>query len=60
VLSRVHCLAIGVRGQAEANEVSPGQSLRADTGEYGSQSPWATRLAIVFFLITYFVVSGGC
>lgn len=59
-LSLFIVLPIGVRGQAEASDISPGTEPGAPTtANMARKALWATGLAIVFFLITYFVISGG-
>ncbi len=59
-LSLFIVLPIGVRGQAEANEVSPGTEPGAPTrANMARKVLWATGLAIVFFILVYLIVSVG-
>lgn len=53
-------LPIGVRGQAEENDIAHGTEPGAPVlSNMGRKALWATGLAIIFFAITYFVISTG-
>lgn len=59
-LSLFIVLPIGVRGQAEAGEVEPGTEPGAPVWpRMARKALWATGLAVIFFLIVYFVIGSG-
>ncbi|MGB3456389.1 MAG: DUF1467 family protein [Litorimonas sp.] len=52
-------LPIGIRGQAEENAVEHGTEPGAPTQpSMGKRLLWTTGLAIVFFILTWLVVTG--